>query len=85
MAPICLQVRLPQCLRRRWHKGCGSCLFRASLDVVCSRVVVWGVALGVGASLQLGLQLITCLEWSPDGACLLAGEIAAVLAELRAA
>jgi hypothetical protein len=33
-------------------------------------VVVWGVALGVGESLPLGLQPITCLEWSPDGAYL---------------
>ncbi|KAF6265125.1 WD40-repeat-containing domain protein [Scenedesmus sp. NREL 46B-D3] len=41
----------------------------------CSRVVVWDVALGVGASLRLGLQPITCLEWSPDGAYLFAAAL----------
>ncbi|WIA38093.1 hypothetical protein OEZ86_001455 [Tetradesmus obliquus] len=39
----------------------------------CSRVMVWDVALGVGASLRLGLQPITCLQWSPDGGYLFAG------------
>jgi WD40 repeat protein len=39
----------------------------------CSRVMVWDVALGVGASLRLGLEPITCLMWSPDGAYLFAG------------
>uniref|UniRef100_A0A383VE24 Ribosomal protein eL8/eL30/eS12/Gadd45 domain-containing protein n=1 Tax=Tetradesmus obliquus TaxID=3088 RepID=A0A383VE24_TETOB len=38
----------------------------------CSRVMVWDVALGVGASLRLGLQPITCLQWSPDGGYLFA-------------
>lgn len=39
-----------------------------------NRMVVWDVALGVGATLRLGLQPVSCLAWSPDGSYLFAGE-----------
>lgn len=45
----------------------------AGSSVDCNRVVVWDVALGMGAALRLGLEPITCLSWSPDRSYLFAG------------
>lgn len=44
----------------------------SSLD--CNRLMVWDVALGVGAKLRLGLVPVHLLSWSPDGNFLFAGE-----------
>jgi hypothetical protein len=44
----------------------------SSLD--CTRLMVWDVALGVGAKLRLGLVPVHLLSWSLDGNFLFAGE-----------
>lgn len=50
----------------------GRLLAGSSAD--CNRLMVWDAALGVGASLRLGLEPLTTLVWSPDGNYLFAGE-----------
>lgn len=48
----------------------------AGSSVDCNRLMVWDVALGVGAKLRLGLVPVHMLSWSPDGNFLFAGESA---------
>lgn len=50
----------------------GTKLAGSSLD--CNRLMVWDVALGVGAKLRLGMVPVHLLSWSPDGNYLFAGE-----------
>jgi hypothetical protein len=56
----------------------------AGSSIDCNRLMVWDVALGVGAKLRLGLVPLHLLSWSPDGNYLFAGESVVARAAVRA-